>query len=305
MHKQFDNVLKELIISHKEFFETKLALILIKDPSCIHAIVKISNNLISMLKEYYDEIVNIIEDHPKFTGALYNQEIHGHLTPLADVAPLQQALQVLGNADENPSEALHVQTCFIHYIYDYLNTAKTNAALKQELVQKIFNPQLFSDRARTEISTPDNSFYQQGICRLEFFNQKITSISKHKPAKEKFIADVNSSFYAQASKLLMPTISGPSGHTGSLMLLAGLLNLLNKNEWQDYALVIASYLVIAGAHSFHESLMVSKTVGVEYKYGNYNSMFANKLKSTQVKNLLQQYDHYLERSEEGTCLVSK
>lgn len=294
MKKQFDNVLKELVIRHREFFETKMAFTLIEDSQSISAVVNISNKLISIFELYPTEIIKIISEQPKLLSDLYHPELYGHLVRLSDVSPYNHMLHVLKHADENPAEALHVQMCFIYRIYDHLNLAKTNLALKQEWVEKTFNSKLFSDRARKEVSSPTHPLYKQGICRLKFFNKKIESTFMHKPAKEKFRVDVNSNFHKEAFELLMPTICGPSGHTGSLVLLAGLLNSLNEKEWQEYALVIASYLVIAGAHSFHESLMVSKTAGVKYEYGNYHSMFASKSHSVKMIELLQQHDHLLE-----------
>jgi hypothetical protein len=130
------------------------------------------------------------------------------------------------------------------------------------------------------------------------------SISAHKPAKEKFKTDPNSNFYKESLKLLMPTICGPSGHTKSLVLLGKLLNSLNINEWQDYALIVASYLVIAGAHSFHESLMVSKIAGVKYEYGDYASLFANKINSPKINELLLQNAHLLQSKSASLPLSS-
>ncbi|MDR3491366.1 MAG: hypothetical protein P4M12_04885 [Gammaproteobacteria bacterium] len=291
MQSRFDNVLKELVIRHREHFETKMALTLIEDQECINAVVKISNKVIEIFEQYPAEIKEIIDKQPKVLTDLYSIDIYGHLTRKANVSPYDDMLHALKHAHEHPTQALHVQMCFIYRIYDHLDLAKVNVALKQEWVEKIYHSDLFSDRARKEISSTTKDCYKQGICHLAFFNAKIASVSSHKPAKEKFKVDENSNFYKSTLALSLPTVCGPSGHTGSLVLLAGVMNTLDKNEWQDYALIVASFLVIAGCHSFHESMMVSKTAGVKYEYGDYQSMFFHKLQSPKIEEILLQHNH--------------
>jgi hypothetical protein len=296
MKNQFNQVLKELVIRHREYFETQMAFTLIQDNGCIDSVKKISSQLIDIFQQYPAEINDIILNQPKVLTDLYSQDLYGHLTRAADVSPYHQMILALKNASINPIEALHVHMVFIHRIYDHLSLAKINAAQKQHWVEKIFNANLFYDRSRKEISSVTQSSYKNGICQAKFFNKKIDRASTHKPAKEKYKVDENSNFYKEALALSLPTVCGPSGHTGSLVLLAGILNSLNQDEWQDYALIVASFLVIAGCHSLHESMMVSKIAGVAYEYGSYHSMFSRKNNVFPVVELIARNEHIVKNS---------
>lgn len=74
----------------------------------------------------------------------------------------------------------------------------------------------------------------------------------------------------------MPLIGGASGGIGLFMLAFKILGKIKQPELQKAFLVAASSMISKGFHSFHELATVANFLGVNYRPGDYFSVFKNK-----------------------------
>lgn len=190
---------------------------------------------------------------------------------------------------------MQIHCIFVHRIYEKIKQHPD----KTEFVKKIFPDHLFSKeiRSRRERKEQDvKTTTQLGISRHIVFTKMIGKSNKpHLSARDKFMTDTKSSFFQSCHKKIIPSVCGPSGHTGSLMLGIKLYGNLSKDEAQEYALICFAFLAAGGNHSFHETMVVAQTLGINFLENDYSSAIPDSFKETHAfKNLSKRFPEFLD-----------
>ncbi|OGT62348.1 MAG: hypothetical protein A3E85_03825 [Gammaproteobacteria bacterium RIFCSPHIGHO2_12_FULL_45_12] len=262
----------ELQIRHREFFESKLAIDLLKHNKQFSSVNKISSAIVKLIESNKKAVMDLITSNPNiitelrepYFGSCYDSKQE---TNPAEV--LEKICSILNNENADVRNAMQIHCIFIHRIYDHLEKRSE----KTEFVSKLFPSSLFSkeNRSRVEIKEDNiKSTTQLGISRHPVFIKMLEKSDKnHTRAMEKYTPDYKTTFFKSALEKNIPIVCGPSGHTGSLMLGAKLYGDLTSEQLKEYALVSFAFLAAGGNHSFHEVMVVAALVGVDFQVGNY------------------------------------
>jgi hypothetical protein len=243
---------QELKLRYREFFESKLAVAIIGNTEQPASIQQLSAAILELINTNPQTILERIAAEPKildelcepYFGSCYHE---GALkTPAEILATLTQVL----NSDHLPVKAD-----------------------KTSLVSALFPPALFSKESRSRIPAQEQEIkatQQLGICRNPVF-QKMVGLAKKSSlrAMERFKPDYQSSFFKASLEQNRPSVCGPSGHTGSLMLGAKLYGNFKAEALKEYALMCFAFLTAGGNHSFHEVMIIAALAGLSLKAGSY------------------------------------
>lgn len=288
-------VAKELKISFKENFETLFSTKLLYDNEIKKVVHKISNLVSELLKDNLNAVVTLIQTNPVIREHIFQSEYFGHSNLSGEKysnpeSVVSLILGILNDPKASLIHVMHLQWIVIHDLYDKLEnkSAFKNCANKNEIVKKIFFNDLFNPKRRYEIPTDNALTAIFGINRNLFFKNKASRGDVHFPAMKKFLPNENSDFYKMTEKNSLPFVSGPSGHTGSFLLLAKLCD-LNPMELNIYALACFAFLTCGGNHSFHEVMIIANILGVPFEIGNYEVSIPESIKSSPLYRELQQF----------------
>jgi hypothetical protein len=273
--------LNEMKIEFNAFYQSKLAISILKDKSNAHSVTKIAQKIGKLLEANKAQSICVIESDVKIKADLYGENIYGRLPPPTLVSTYKQIVDMVNNPQSKIEQLLLIQCVFIHRIYDHLSQKNTDNShtdyqgLKQSLVTQLFPDQLFNDRGRSKSEDKiseetKNNFIKKtdyaGINNNKFFITHIKKYKKTKPhlrAKDVIATDEKSAYYQRTQQKLTPYVAGASGHTGSLLLGAKLYGDLCKDELKAYALTIGAYFIAGGNHSYDEVMIVADQLNIE------------------------------------------
>lgn len=295
--KIHDVAIQELKINFKENFETTLALKLLDCPEIVKAVSEVSKQISRLMKSNKQQVLELFRNQLKITEELFSNHYLGHFVVDDDIKNhvdkiFNLFMNTLADQKANFFSVLQLHCIFIHRVYDNIRNAKEvseqHSLKKQQLVCDIFSTDLFNDRARLPSGKTPRLTTQVGINRNGFFRNRAGKCGAHLASLQKFISDKNSWFYQTTEKNRIPFVTGPSGHAGSLLLLGKLCD-LNDQQLQHYLLAAFCFLTCGGNHSFHETMIVGRNLGLPFEISNY------------VDNIpvqIQQHEFFIELKEQ-------
>lgn len=262
----------ELRLRYREFFESKLAVELLKNSNLFQSVRLISEQILKLIENNINKILQIFEDNPTILVELREPYFGSCYDGNQDVTPhqlLEKIRHILADDKAELKTIMQIHSIFVYRVYDILEKNSE----KPKWVSQIFTDILFNkdNRVRTERKKEDvKSTMQLGISRSPVFCKKLgLSDKNHISALEKFKFDSNACFFKSALQKGIPVVCGPSGHTGSLMLGARLYGNLNKEQLKEYAWASFAFLAASGNHSFYEVMLVAAAAGAEVHAENY------------------------------------
>lgn len=295
---------RELKQEHHAFFEGKLAeKISSKKHAEMPAVKLISQRILAMLdSNTLESLYKIFNEDKKIAEELYSDKHFGRLgteqeKPRRNISKhvYTEIKKILKNDQSNLDQVIHIHCIFIHRIFDRLITKFDGYKPdnKASLVNILFRNKYFSDRARVSVNENVACTQQYGFVKNPYFCSFFTSqLISRRRAVDVFELDTNSDYAVDIARNDLPFVAGPSGHTGSLLLGAGLYGKLNNEQLKEYLLATFAYLAAGGNHSFHEVMIIGRLVGLNYKDGEYLDVLPKSLtESSDFKAL--QTDHAL------------
>ncbi len=295
----------ELKIRYREFFESKLAIDILKPDNKFYSVNKVSSSIIKLLESNKKTVIDLIENNSKIIDELREPYFGSCYDTKQEANPrevLEKILSILKDEGSDLRKVMNIHGLFIYRIYDFLEKKIEKTAL----VGKLFPSSLFSKENRSRVETKEENIKstpQLGISRQPVFMKMLGQSDKsHRRAMEKYTPDYNVAFFKAALRKHIPVVCGPSRHTGSLMLGAKLYGDLSSEQLNEYALISFAFLAAGGNHSFHEVMLVANQIGVEYQEENYaKSMPASIKRSDTYKKLSDRFPEFL---DEGICAES-
>ncbi len=289
------SITQELQLCYREFFESKLAVDLLKCSKHFYAVKKISAAIIKLItanKEAVKEAVKnkadiIAELREPYFGSCYDNKE----TVTVDEA-LNKIISILNDENSDLNKVMQIHCIFVYRIYDSLE--KTNE--KAELVRQLSPDSLFSNKNRSRVEDKDvKATTTLGIVKHSVFAKMLGQTEKkHIRALDKYPQDYNSAFFKSAIEKTLPVVCGPSGHARSLMVGAKLYGDLTNDELKEYACASFAFLAAGGNHSFYEVMVVAKLAGVDFQLDSYSSIVPASIRATDLyKKLNQLFPEFL------------
>lgn len=285
----------ELQLRYREFFESKLAIDLLKHTIKFSSVNKVSSAILKLIEANKMTVKNLMISNPIIVAELREPYFGSCYDSLQEPTPTEVLEKICASLkDENTdlSQVMQLHCIFIYRIYDHLEIRTE----KKESISKLLPSSLFNkeNRSRVEIKAESiKSTTQLGISRHPVFAKMLGKSAKnHKRAMEKYTPDYNAPFFKTALEKNIPTVCGPSGHTSYLMLGTKLYGDLTSEQLKEYALVSFAFLAAGGNHSFHEVMIVAALAGVDFQVGDYAASIPLSIKKTDRYQQLS--DHFPE-----------
>jgi hypothetical protein len=299
----FRALLTELHTSHREFFESKLAITLLKHPELFPAVKTVSASLIKLIKANSDRIMSLIDQKPEILEVLYNETFFGRFNPeersiKTPTHVIKTLLNILESDQSNFNQVMQVHAFFIRKLRIIIGD---NPDLKP-IETQIFKNNLFLNRSRVEFKNIPCT-KQLGIVRNRAFYKMIgESKEVHLRAADCFKSgtDLPSTTMITTDRLF---VAGASGHTGELLLGAILYGELSATRsldaLQQYTLACFVFLAAGGNHSYFEVMSVAAKVGAPYEQNNYLISIPESIKKTDIfKELAKEFSQFLEETND-------
>lgn len=271
----------ELRTRYKEFFESQLAIHLLKHPEYFPAVKKISNTIKNLITTHKNKILEVIRDNPKIIMELsepYFGACFDNKQTIAVDTAYEKMITILNDNNPDLSSIMQIHCIFIHRIYDHIEPNKDKANFCSTLLPtSLFNQ---ANRSR-ENKENVQATLQLGIARHPVFSKMLEKHNKkHIRALDKYSPNNHSAFSQSAMSKAIPVVCGPSGHTASLMLGAKLYGELTPSELKEYALASFAFLTAGGHHSFHEVFIIANLLGVAYEADDYSFSIPESISAT-------------------------
>jgi len=281
-------------------FEVELAVLLLKNANLYQdAVFKISKKML----EYIDnkekqKLGSTTEDLKKMLG---QPTYFGRLTDKIEneAQYLKEIRDIMANGKGTLSNHLFLHLQFMDNIYsaDFKSGTASKLLGKDALEPKFLRKHplvaaYFENRGRMKPGAEGSrvtDFYPKGspLCYnvYSFKSDTTTTIvsdalvaqynlkQKHTRGIDLWTLDETNPFVQDARiKWNMPVACCISGTTADLLECATVLGTKEVADYQNYATGVLSYLMIIGAHTFHEIISAATTVNIKYQAGNYRNV---------------------------------
>jgi hypothetical protein len=287
-------------------FESELASIILKYPKYFtHSVAKISTAIVSLLT--HPENADFLAKHrilsDEVIKQLYSDTHFGVISSSINNCPTQESflrslVDILAGDQSQLPKILHIHHIFMQNLFDKLphkSDRNELIGLKDKLVNQIFRSGLFNgarlklDETAGELTTKIGISGEQ---RCPGNSADTTEL--HKNVLGMFAPNPNSTWGTIVKDKGLPFVAGPSGHTGSAILLAILVGDLKHEELQRYLCATMGMLVGGGYHTADEVMAVANTTGVRYEHGMYHVFIPEDfLCSEPMQELSKQYPDLL------------
>lgn len=274
-------LIAELKTCQKEFFESKLALYLIKNPELFPAVKKTSAYICDFITQNSARVLEQIRICPAICEELCNEQYFGRINLSKERATpillLNAILQVL-REQTNLSQVMQIHAIFAYRIYEKITIIKTSDREEFKTTMKeLLAPE---NRGRIERKTTSDLTSRLGITHNPVFTKQLRETGEfHTRAIDRFSADPASPSHAAMTAENIPFVAGASGHTSTLLRGIKLYNHLTPIEYTEYALACFAFLTAGGNHSFHEVMIIAKKFGVLYEINNYKNLLTEAMHS--------------------------
>lgn len=279
---------EELKRCYKEYFESKLAITLLKNKECLSAVNKVSKTIVSLLRLHKDIVLKQLLENKKIIEELFGVSYYGRLVSDVVNNPHQiteMLILLLENENSNLSQVMQVHAIFIYRIYPFIS----DSPKEKESTSR--------EKSRIEIHKPVKLSKQLGIMHNKVFCKMIGDDKfEHVRAIDRFVPDCKSHFFNLCSGKNVPFVAGPSGHTESLMKGALIYGIKDSEELMQYALACFAFLAAGGNHSFNEVMYVAnKVADISFKIDNYSLSLPMSFKqSLSYEALYKEFQEFLE-----------
>jgi hypothetical protein len=310
--------------------ESQLAAAIVQQPKLFPAIDKLSEAILQVIevnREYMNDAHNLTEP---MSHMLYSDDNYGKLdSKLSSCYAPGSFVDIIERTLRDPSTALplklHIHQLFMMHVYDNLpikapqggleNKPRTTWSekiaeelsdnpyawdkVKKSLVTKLFGNELFKSRSRVAKKKQPRS-KKFGIASPA---ESVDVPSTYDHVRAAFDPVASSDWQKKITERELPFVSGPSGHTGSLLILAMLLGDLTPDEQRQYVTGIIGLLTGGGYHTIHEILAVAEKAGIGkgLDSGYAEILPRDFLKSDAFKQLQNKYDHLRATKEEAAA----
>lgn len=287
-------------------FESELASIILKNSTFfLPSVAKISTAIANLIthSENADFLAKnrILSDD--VIKQLYSDTHFGVISSPINHCPSQESflgtlVDILRGDQSQLPKILHIHQIFMQNIFDKLPhkpEGKELMGMKDKLVNQIFRSGLFNgarlklDEAAGELTRKIGISGQQSCP-----GNSAETTDLHKNVLGMFAPNPNSTWGNIVKEKGLPFVAGPSGHTGSAILLAILVGDLKSEELQSYLCATMGMLVGGGYHTADEVMAVANTTGVRYEHGMYHVFIPEDfLCSEPMQELSKQYPDLL------------
>lgn len=303
-NNKYNNLYQEMKICYREYFESKLAVLLLKHHDCFPSLHKMSHVIFDLLTKNKDSMIQEISQNyfircelsQPYFGYCFEKEENVTATEI-----FKKICSVLRDKSSDISKVMQIHIVFNHRLYDSIGKKQQ----RKELLDQIHEHNLFKkqNRSRLEIKTNNITLSNQaGISRHTVFTKMLGQTSLHLRAMDKFILDRETSFFKSANEKNIPIVSGVSGHAASLFVGAKLFGNFNDDEIKEYAIIVFAFLTAGGHHSFYETMIVMSMLGIDVNEENYHENLPISFKQTAVyKKYCSQFPEFLETLNEDHC----
>ena len=284
---------KDFTVCYKALFESKLAVMLSQESKQFQSVKKISDYIITLLLKHKEVVLSLIKQKKQIIAELrepYFGSCFSHEQLITPMQTFVTMLATLSNQKSELSQIMQIHSVFIHRLYDKLESKPE----KTDLIKQLFPDMLFKQEARGRIEkNPDEIKLtcQLGITQDPKLSKQIgysQSGRQHIRAIDKYIPDLNSSFFKSLINKKIPVVSGASGHAGSLFLGALLYGQLTYEELGEYAWACFAFLTAGGHHSFYEVMIIANLAGLNFDLENYWHNLPKNFKKNKNFEALQQ-----------------
>ncbi|MCW8450966.1 hypothetical protein [Legionella quinlivanii] len=291
----------------KVCFESKLAAAIQANPQYFPAVNKISDNILQLLdipanRAYILENQLFTDD---VMSELFSDTYYGTLDQSLDFCPSQEDMLIAfsDKLSERPVSDLpavmHLHQLFSQKFYDQLpeKVVKHNdvirnvdrsklsmsqrvaiildsypqevTRLKNKVANRIFNNDYFKIPARQKTGNTGQMTDNIGVANPE----KCRVQQKTKPHQNILgvFLPTNSKWLEEINTLEQPFLAGPSGHTGSSLLMSVMIGNLSADELKEYVTAVMGLLVGGGYHHIHEVGVIAKRIGIPYQANKHYS----------------------------------
>ncbi|MHB1947113.1 MAG: hypothetical protein ACYCQI_03230 [Gammaproteobacteria bacterium] len=297
-------LIRSLPIYYKEYFESRLAIELLKNPQWFASVKYISNEICKIITANPQKVVKLIAEQKAIQRELFDEKFFGRFSEKekAGTTPLDimnTMLRILQDENKDLSQVMQIHSIYIYRMHEALTGSDELSLMKQ----KRYPHELFKDRGRKSESSPKSQravlSKKLGVVRDPVF---ATLIEEHKEMHEcaidVFEPDVNSDFFKKTVAEGLPFATGASGHTATLLLGAKTFSV----DLQEYALAIYAFLTSGGNHSFHEVMIVAKQMGAHYEVNNYLVSIPDAIKQTdKFRQFTEEFSEFLTAEKSGSC----
>jgi len=297
-------LIRSLPIYYKEYFESRLAIELLKNPQWFASVKFISNEICRVIKANPEKAVKLIAEQKAIQRELFDEKYFGRFgeseKSTTPHAIMRTMLMILQDEKRDLSQVMQIHSIYIYRMHEALTGSNDLSLLKQ----KLYPHELFKDRGRKSESSPKSCQRSALSKRLGVVRDPVfaTLIEEHKEmhecAVDVFAPDVDSEFFKKTVEQGLPFATGASGHTATMLLGAKHFGV----DLQDYALAVFAFLTAGGNHSFHEVMVVAKHMGVDYEVNHYLACIPDRIKQMdKFKEFAEGFSEFLIAKKSGGC----
>lgn len=276
-------------IEQRRCFESHLADMLLKISSTFPAVSNLSKKIAFFLEKHKTEL---IEKHPAvfvdLCQELYNDRFFGRIASekpadLTFSQLIDLLITTLKSSVKNVPLIMHIQQLFMMHIYDKIIPADSQEAIiKKKSVEKVFPSFLFNisaparKRVQSCITAQPANITGAMSTTIGFASPQscsgLSPTEMHCTALGDFNLNPKSAWAERVAKFYLFFIAGPSGHTGSLLLLREIIGEFSGPEQKkQYTAAIMALLMGGGFHTYDEIMAVVNTVEENsYSIGKYS-----------------------------------
>jgi hypothetical protein len=286
---------------YREFFESKLAVLLLDKTELFAAVRKISTAILNFMNDNKQKIVKQLFMEPKILHELYDTRYFGHLSHDTDTVPLPEKIasdmqMVLQDEQAPLSQVMQIHSIFVYRLYDHVQEKNRREEVAKQYFPEAQHSSGHSDRVEREDKVSLTK--QFGISRHPVFKKLIGEDKVvHARAVDRFVPNMASSYCQEMSSCHIPFAAGRSGHTRTLLTGALLYGDFSGEEFKEYALAIFVFLAAGGNHSFYEVMQVAKLVGVPCDKENYRVSLPSSFQASESYKMLSRiFPEYLDEA---------
>ncbi len=314
--------------SNRACFESHLASHILCNPQLFPAVSKLSSIIVDLLTRPENRrlIINLQLLKDDFADQLYSDTHFGKLGNKLNYCPNQieimdAIIDALKHKQDNLPLIMHLHQLFMQRIYDALpdnrishemNTKRFSTmtfseriaqrlqdrpqdsrSCKEAIVDRLFKNEFFSQRTRQKVNGTGQLTKKIGITDQSECRDRVET-ELHENVLGVFTPVDGSAWLQELNQYQLPFIAGPSGHTGSSMLLALLLGNFDEEELKQYLTATIGILTGGGYHSVHEIMSVAKKIGITYVRGEYHYFLPDSFQNSKsYADLANEYSNYL------------
>lgn len=262
-------------------FQSELAAQILENPAFFtDSIYKVSQAILTLLSHSENRAFlsgnTILSDD--IILQLYSNSHFGIIGPEISYCPSQEQFlaefaKILEGTQKNLPQILHIHQIFMQNIFDKLPFKSQDSnwkTVKEELVTVLFRNELFVNARKKINASAGELTTKVGISGdISCPKNSLSNTQPHKNILGMFASNPDSYWGKHIENNQLPFVAGPSGHTGSAILLAIIVGDLKDGDLKTYLSATMGILIGGGYHTADEVMSVTNRTGLPYEPGKY------------------------------------